>query len=72
MNRTDGGRTTASALNVQEIYLFLALPSGAYRYDAAVNELHLVVANDLRRLRATKISSMKHHWIWFMWPITRE
>ena len=41
MNRTDGGRTAPSALNVQEIYLFLALPSGAYRYDAAINELHL-------------------------------
>ena len=51
MNRTDGGRTAASsALNVQEIYLFLALPSEAYRYDAAVNELHLVAANDLRRI----------------------
>lgn len=51
MNRTDGGRTAAaSALDVQEIYLFLALPSEAYRYDAAVNELHLVAANDLRRI----------------------
>lgn len=50
MNRMDGGRTAPSALNVQEIDLFLALPSGAYRYDAAVNELHLVTANDLRRI----------------------
>lgn len=50
MNRMDGGCTAPSALNVQEIDLFLALPSGAYRYDAAVNELHLVAANDLRRI----------------------
>ncbi len=50
INRTDGGRTTPSALNAQEIGVFLALPSGAYRYDAALNELHLVAINDLRRI----------------------
>ncbi|AEJ01626.1 nitroreductase [Nitrosomonas sp. Is79A3] len=50
INRTDGGRTAPSALNAQEIDVFLALPSGAYRYDAAVNELHLVAASDLRRI----------------------
>jgi len=37
-------------LNAQEIDVFLALPSGAYRYDAAVSELHLVAASDLRRI----------------------
>jgi len=50
INRTDGGRTSPSALNAQEIDIFLALPSGAYRYDAAVNELYLVAASDLRRI----------------------
>lgn len=50
MNRIDGGRTAPSALNAQEIDVFLALPSGAYRYDATANELHLVAANDLRRI----------------------
>ena len=50
INRTDGGRTAPSALNAQEIDVFLALPSGAYRYDAAVNKLHLVAARDLRRI----------------------
>ena len=50
INRTDGGRTSPSALNAQEIDVFLALPSGAYRYDAVVNELHLVAASDLRRI----------------------
>jgi len=50
INRKDGGRTAPSALNAQEIDVFLALPSGAYRYDAAVNELHLVAASDLRRI----------------------
>jgi nitroreductase len=50
MNRTDGGRTAPSALNSQEIDVFVALPSGAYRYDAAAHELHLVAASDLRRV----------------------
>lgn len=50
INRPDGGRTTPSALNAQEIDIFLALPSGAYCYDAAANKLQLVVASDLRRV----------------------
>ena len=50
VNRTDGGRTAPSALNAQEIDVFVALPSGAYRYDAAAHELHLVAASDLRRV----------------------
>lgn len=28
--------------------MFVALPSGAYRYDATAHELHLVAASDLR------------------------
>jgi len=50
VNRPDGGRTAPSALNAQEIDIFVALPSGAYRYDAAAHELHLVAASDLRRV----------------------
>jgi nitroreductase len=50
VNRADGKRTAPSALNAQEIDVFLALPSGAYRYDAAANALHLVAATDLRRI----------------------
>lgn len=49
-NRADGGRTAPSALNVQEIDLFVALPSGAYLYHAAAHQLHLVAASDLRRV----------------------
>lgn len=49
-NRTDGGRTAPSALNAQEIDIYLALPQGAYRYDAAANTLELVAAGDLRRI----------------------
>lgn len=48
INRAGGGRTAPSALNAQEIDVFVALPSGAYRYGAAVNRLDLVAASDLR------------------------
>lgn len=50
MNRADGGRTAPSALNAQEIDVFVALPSGAYLYDPAAHQLQLVAANDLRRI----------------------
>ena len=50
MNRAGGGRTSPSALNAQEIDVFVALPSGAYRYDAATHELYLVASSDLRRI----------------------
>jgi SagB-type dehydrogenase family enzyme len=50
MNRADGGRTAPSALNVQETDIFVALPSGAYCYDAGTHELHLVASSDLRQI----------------------
>jgi SagB-type dehydrogenase family enzyme len=49
-NRPDGGRTAPSALNAQEVDVFVALPEGAYRYDAAAHALRLVAAADLRRV----------------------
>ena len=50
VNRPDGGRTAPSALDAQEIDVYVALPSGAYRYDAKSNSLQLVAASDLRRV----------------------
>lgn len=50
INRNDGGRTAPSALNAQEIDVFLALPDGAYRYDAIANELQFLATSDLRRI----------------------
>jgi len=46
----DGGRTAPSALNAQEIVLYVALPAGAYRYDATAHALRLVAARDVRRV----------------------
>lgn len=50
VNRPDGGRTAPSALNAQEIDLYVALPSGAYLYEASSHCLQRVAANDLRRV----------------------
>jgi nitroreductase len=50
VNRRDGGRTAPTALNAQEIDVFAALPTGAYRYDAASSALTLVTATDVRRV----------------------
>ena len=50
VNREDGKRTAPSAINAQEIDIYVALPSGAYLYDAHENALQLVAGSDLRRL----------------------
>jgi iron(III) transport system ATP-binding protein len=34
VNRPEGGRTAPSALDAQEVDVFVALPEGAYRYEA--------------------------------------
>ena len=50
VNRPEGGRTAPSALNAQEIDLYVALPSGAYLYDPNEHALRLVAGADLRRV----------------------
>ena len=50
INRPDKGRTAPSALNSQEIDIYVALPSGAYLYDATENVLQLVAASDVRHV----------------------
>jgi len=50
VNRPDGGRTAPSALNAQEVDLYVALPGGAYRYAADAHALHLAAAADVRRV----------------------
>ena len=50
VNREDGKRTAPSAINAQEIDIYVALPSGAYLYDAHENALQLVAGSDLRRV----------------------
>jgi SagB-type dehydrogenase family enzyme len=49
INRPDlGKRTAPSAVNWQEIDIYVALPGGCYLYDAKANELKPVLAQDIR------------------------
>ena len=50
VNRAGGGRTAPSAINAQEIDVFVALPAGAYRYEPQAHELRRVAAADVRRV----------------------
>lgn len=55
INRPDSGRRTApSALNWQEIDIFVATAAGIYRYDAKANALIPVVSGDHRSLTYTQ------------------
>ena len=50
VNRRDGGRTAPSAINAQEIDVYVALPDGAYLYESGKHSLRLVAGSDLRRV----------------------
>ena len=49
INRADGRRTAPSAVNYQEIELYVLLPDGAYRYNAQDHALDPMVAGDQRK-----------------------
>lgn len=49
INRTDSGKRTApSAMNCQEVDVYVALPEGLYLYDPKAHSLVPVVGKDLR------------------------
>jgi len=51
INRHDvGGRTTPSAMNAQEVLLYVAMPDGLYLYEPIPHELRRVMASDVRRV----------------------
>jgi SagB-type dehydrogenase family enzyme len=51
INRPElGGRTAPSAMNAQEVDLYVALPGGLYRYDPAQHALLMVSDTDVRRV----------------------
>ena len=51
INRPElGGRTGPSAMNAQEVDVYVALADGLYRYAALTQTLHLVSATDVRRV----------------------
>ena len=50
VNRPSGQRTAPSAVNVQNIDIYVTLPEGAYLYDAKANSLQPVAVGDIRKL----------------------
>jgi len=48
INRPDGKRTAPSAMNWQEIDIYVATQDGLYVYDAKGNDLNPVLAQDVR------------------------
>jgi len=54
INRPDGHRTAPSAMNWQEIDIYVATPDGVYLYDAKANALQPVAAGDLRAVAGTQ------------------
>jgi SagB-type dehydrogenase family enzyme len=55
VNRPDSGKRTApSAVNWQEIDVYVALAEGVYLYDAKAHRLEPVLAKDLRAMTGTQ------------------
>jgi nitroreductase len=48
VNRPDGKRTAPTAMNKQEIDVYVALEQGLYLYDAKANTLVPILAEDIR------------------------
>jgi SagB-type dehydrogenase family enzyme len=48
VNRPDGRRTAPSAMNMQEINVYVAMQDGLYLYDAASQSLKQIVKEDIR------------------------
>jgi len=54
INRPDGRRTAPSAINWQEISIYVTTPEGVHLYDAKANVLEPVVAGDFRSSTGTQ------------------
>ena len=55
VNRHDvGGCTTPSAMNSQEVQLYVAMPQGLFLYEPVPHQLRLVVATDVRRVTGSQ------------------
>jgi len=65
------GRTAASASNSQEIDLYVALPEGAYLYEAASHRLMPVVAGDFRARAGRGAAATAPVNIFFVADLTR-
>ena len=55
MNRTDTGKRTApSAMNRQEIDIYVATANGLYLYDAKAHVLNPILSEDIRAMTGTQ------------------
>jgi SagB-type dehydrogenase family enzyme len=54
INRPDGRRTAPSAMNWQEISIYVATSAGVYVYDAKANALEPALAGDFRAATGTQ------------------
>ena len=54
INRPDGRRTAPSAMNWQEVTIYVATPDGMFTYDAKDNALNPVLAGDVRAATGTQ------------------
>ncbi len=54
INRPDGHRTAPSAMNWQEIDLYLVMQEGAYRYNPVSHGLEPVLGKDIRKETGTQ------------------
>jgi nitroreductase len=54
VNRPGGQRTAPSAMNLQEVSVYVTLPEGAYLYDGKDNRLLPVTGGDIRPLAGTQ------------------
>lgn len=54
VNREDGRRTAPTALNSQEILIFVMLAGGVYAYDPAAHQLKRVAKGSFRNLAGTQ------------------
>ena len=48
VNRPDGKRTIPTAMNTQDLEVYIALPNAAYHYDAKANKLVKIADGDFR------------------------
>ena len=54
VNRPDGKRTIPTAMNTQDLEVYVALPGAAYHYDAKANKLVRIDAGDFRAQLITR------------------
>lgn len=54
VNRKDGKRTAPSAMNRQDVTIYVGKADGTFRYDAAANKLVKIGSGDLRKAAADR------------------